>query len=109
MGRLRTFLRNERGGLAAFAAVAVPAVAVLGVGATELVTLANQRSRMQDAADAVALSAAQELAFAPDRDVVARAEARLLVLAAEINGGGTNTPSVTVEYDKGRAVGVTVA
>ena len=56
---LRRIIRNERGAIAVWFALSLLVLAPLVVGAMNFYLLANQRSRLQDAADAAALYAAR--------------------------------------------------
>ena len=73
--RLRRFARDDAGGITAPFAVALTALAMLVCGGVDMAALASQRAKMQDAADAAALAAAQQLGVANNAGVGERARA----------------------------------
>jgi len=75
LGFLHRFVGARRGGIIPLAAAGVPVVALLAIAATELASLSQEKGRMQDVADAVALDAANQLSFSRGDSVLARAEA----------------------------------
>jgi hypothetical protein len=110
---LASVLRNDAGGMIPFIGAAVPVVAILLVGASELAMVGADKAKLQDVADAVAMDAAQELAFTVDEGVVERtkssAAAHLAALRdARPQGAIEVTP--TIQYNaKGDPEGMHVA
>ncbi len=60
--RLAGVATCTRGAMAVWAALALPALSLVAIGASELSVVAADKTRLQDAADAAALAAANELA-----------------------------------------------
>lgn len=104
--RLSAFPGCRRGGVAIITGVALPALAVLGFGAAELMSLNAERSVLQDAADAAALAGANELRLAGVAGVAERAEAHVLANLSSLAGRSTITVEATAEASE---VAVSVA
>ncbi len=105
---LRRLLRDARGGTAVIFAIAAPALALLVCGAIDLAEVNNDRSAMQDAADATALAMAKQLGVATAAGITARAtqyaDAQLGLIATSDGATVTTTisadnTSVTVAID----------
>ena len=109
----RDFAREQAGGIVPFAAAAVPVVAILMVGASEIVMVTADKSKLQDVADAVAMDAAQELAFTVNEGVVERAKvtaAEHLAAMKDKRPQGTIEVVPTIQFnDKGDPEGMHVA
>lgn len=111
LGALAERLRSDTGGgIAMMAALAGPAVLLLGVGAIDLLAVSSAQSRLQSIADAAALAGAPQLALATDGSA-AKARAATFV-AAEVSQWN-DAPSYTGTYeviDQGgqRAIRVTL-
>lgn len=88
------------------AAVALPIVLMLGVGAIELATLSAAKADLQAIADASALAGAREIT-ADDRGLAARVEAMALTQAQQNPKGATITAEATVNAQE-RSVAVTL-
>lgn len=73
--RLRALCRDEAGNVALIFALALPAIALISLGAIELMNLSKDRNRLQDIADATALNAATQMRLAPNDQLLARAKA----------------------------------
>ncbi|MFO0413418.1 MAG: TadE/TadG family type IV pilus assembly protein, partial [bacterium] len=80
---LHRLLRETRGSIALKFALIVPAVAMLSVGAVDLMAVTSAQTRLQAVADAGALAAAPALALASD-GAAARERAASFV-AAELS------------------------
>ncbi|HEX8570431.1 MAG TPA: hypothetical protein VF699_10980 [Caulobacteraceae bacterium] len=83
-------------------AAAIPVIAVVAVGATELATVAADKGKLQDVADAVAIDAAQELAFSVDAAVLERARVSAATQLASLTAarpGATLEVVPTLELD----------
>lgn len=66
MDTARSFLGDRRGVMALKAALAFPALVVLGAGAIDLQRVQGSKTRLQDIADAAALAGAADLSLATD-------------------------------------------
>ena len=95
-GLLQRLLRETRGSIALNFALAVPAVAMLSVGAIDLLAVMSAKTRLQAIADAAALAAAPALGLAAD-DAVARGRAEAFVVAQLSQWAGA--PTVEAEYE----------
>jgi hypothetical protein len=93
--RVQGLLRETRGSIALNFALAVPAVAMLSVGAIDLLAVMSAKTRLQDIADAV-LAAAPTLGLAAD-EAVARGRAEAFV-EAQLSQW-PDAPTVEAEYD----------
>ncbi|WP_298098992.1 pilus assembly protein TadG-related protein [Brevundimonas sp.] len=89
-------LRETRGSIALNFALAVPAVAMLSVGAIDLLAVMSAKTRLQDIADAAALAAAPTLGLAAD-EAAARGRAEAFVVAQLSQWAGA--PTVEAEYE----------
>lgn len=78
-------------------ALTLPALAVLAIGATELVSVNGERGLLQDAADAAALEAVGELKIAGTQGLAERAEANALNSLSGLAGQSTVTAHATVD------------
>lgn len=91
---LRTWVADERGVIALKFALAVPALALLAVGAIDLRAVAADRALYQQVAEAAALTGARELALAVNEaGPIERAETWGEAQLAEL--GVTNAPNIT--------------
>lgn len=82
------FCRASAGNVAVIIAVAVPAVATLLLGATDIATVMTDRQRMHEIADSAALAGARNLAVAMgESDAVAQARAMAAAMVAEWQHG----------------------
>lgn len=72
-GLFAAFAQSRRGGVAAIFGLAVPVLAVLACGAVDLSSVASDRGKMQDVADAAALDGATQLSVANSRGAATRA------------------------------------
>jgi hypothetical protein len=93
---MQGLLRETRGSIALNFALAVPAVAMLSVGAIDLLAVMSAKTRLQDIADAAALAAAPTLGLAAD-DAVALGRAEAFV-EAQLSQW-PDAPTVEAEYD----------
>lgn len=93
---MQGLLRETRGSIALNFALAVPAVAMLSVGAIDLLAVMSAKTRLQDIADAAALAAAPTLGLAAD-EAVARGRAEAFVVAQLSQWAGA--PAVEAEYE----------
>ncbi|MEY3842212.1 MAG: hypothetical protein RLZZ542_1322 [Pseudomonadota bacterium] len=94
--RMQGLLRETRGSIALNFALAVPAVAMLSVGAIDLLAVMSAKTRLQDIADAAALAAAPTLGLAADEAVaLGRAEAFVVAQLSQWAGA----PAVEAEYE----------
>ena len=93
---MQRLLRETRGSIALNFALAVPAVAMLSVGAIDLLAVMSAKTRLQDIADAAALAAAPTLGLAAD-EAVARGRAEAFVVAQLSQWAGA--PTVEAEYE----------
>jgi len=93
---MQRLLRETRGSIALNFALAVPAVAMLSVGAIDLLAVMSAKTRLQDIADAAALAAAPTLGLAAD-DAVALGRAEAFVEAQLSQWAGA--PTVEAEYE----------
>ena len=100
-------LRDSRGGTALLWAAAMPAVAIVAVGAAELAALNTERGRLQDAADAAVLAGAQEISVGAKHGVAERAEALALAHLTKAGSRSTITASGALEHG-GRALRLTL-
>jgi hypothetical protein len=66
--RVQRFWRDARGTIAIKFAMALPAIALVALGAIDLNAVQSDRSRLQDIADAAALAGGRELALAIDEE-----------------------------------------
>lgn len=66
--------RDRRGGVGTMFAVALPVILAIIAGAVDLASVNSDRTKMQDVADAAALSAAKQLGVADQKGVVSRTE-----------------------------------
>ncbi|WP_298096669.1 pilus assembly protein TadG-related protein [Brevundimonas sp.] len=95
-GLLHRLLRETRGSIALKFALIVPAVAMLSVGAVDLMAVTSAQTRLQAVADAAALAAAPALALATD-GAAARERAASFV-AAELSQW-PDAPTVVGTYE----------
>ena len=105
---VQRFLRETRGSIALNFALAVPAVAMLSVGAIDLLAVMSAKTRLQDIADAAALAAAPALGLAAD-GVAARGRAEAFVEAQLSQWVGAPTVEAAyevIEEDDQRAIQV---
>ena len=93
---VQRLLRETRGSIALKFALAVPAVAMLSVGAIDLAAVTTAQSRLQAIADAAALAAAPTLGLAAD-DAVALGRAEAFVEAQMSQW--VDAPTVEAEYE----------
>ena len=93
---VQRLLRETRGSIALKFALAVPAVAMLSVGAIDLAAVTTAQSRLQAIADAAALAAAPTLGLAAD-DAVALGRAEAFVEAQMSQWA--DAPTVEAEYE----------
>lgn len=104
----KDIVADQRGSVAIFFAIALPAVLVIGLGAMELMNVAKDKSRLQDLADAAALNAASQMRLAANDQLLTRAanfaEAGAAGLTAKMD-----RPVITFIQDRGVASGVEVA
>lgn len=93
---MQRLLRETRGSIALNFALAVPAVAMLSVGAIDLLAVMSAKTRLQDIADAAALAAAPALGLAADEaTALGRAEA---FVEAQLSQWA-DAPTVEAAYD----------
>lgn len=64
---------DRNGNVALIFALALPAIALIALGAIELMNLSKDRSRLQDIADATALNAAAQMRVAANEQLLSRA------------------------------------
>jgi hypothetical protein len=96
----KAFVRSTAGGLATFAAVAVPGVAIVGIGAVELASINAERTMLQDAADMAALLGAKELALASHEGLTDRVEGYALGQLSSLAGRTTVSAEATIDGDR---------
>jgi Flp pilus assembly protein TadG len=104
-GAVSRFTSAERGGVALLVALALPPLLLVSLGAIQLQSVFNDRSRSQNVADAAALWGAQQLTVTPvgaDSRAKAFAETQLVDMAAN----ATVTVSVAVLGDSTMKVAV---
>jgi hypothetical protein len=107
-GLLQRLLRETRGSIALNFALAVPAVAMLSVGAIDLLAVMSAKTRLQAIADAAALAAAPALGLAAD-DAVARGRAEAFVeaqLSQWVDAPTVEAAYEVIEQDDQRAIQV---
>ena len=105
---LQRLLRETRGSIALKFALAVPAVAMLSVGAIDLAAVTTAQSRLQAIADAAALAAAPTLGLAAD-EAVARGRAEAFVeaqLSQWVDAPTVEATYEVIEQDEQRAIQV---
>lgn len=83
------FVRCRQGGIAVMGAIAIPCLAVLAMGAVEIMSVTSERAALQDAVDAAALAAASELRVAGAEGVEERAKATVLNNLSRLSGQST--------------------
>ena len=93
---MQRLLRETRGSIALKFALAVPAVAMLSVGAIDLLAVMSAKTRLQDIADSAALAAAPALALAAD-EAAARGRAEAFV-AGQLSQWA-DAPTVEAAYE----------
>jgi Flp pilus assembly protein TadG len=105
---IRRVLRDIGGGTAVIFAIAAPALGLLACGAIDLASVGNDRSAMQDAADATALAMAKQLSLSTASGISSRAtdyaDAQLGPIVSNDNVAvtatiGSDNSSVTVTVD----------
>ena len=106
----RAFAGCVRGGLAIWAAAALPAVALVAVGASELQVVSSNRTQLQDVVDAVALNAGRELAFSTGdpAQLLERTKAQVVAQAGRLAEDTTLEPYVEILSKDGDPTGVVV-
>jgi len=107
-GLLQRLLRETRGSIALNFALAVPAVAMLSVGAIDLLAVMSAKTRLQAIADAAALAAAPALGLAAD-GATARGRAEAFVEAQLSQWADAPTVEAAyevIEQDEQRAIQV---
>jgi hypothetical protein len=85
--------------MATIFAIAVPVLAVIGCGAADLASVATDRSKMQDAADAAALDGATQLSVANTAGAADRAKQFAVDQLSDVAKRITLTQTVTVPSD----------
>lgn len=105
----RRFAVAPRGNVAIIVAAVLPLLAVCAAGGCELAFLMADRSKMQDAADAAALSSAGQLAFGSEAAVLARAKTHAEVLTGPIARRATLIITADTLKQDGASVGVRVS
>lgn len=95
LARLAELGRDQRGGIVTIAAVALPALLLVTVGAIELSFLNADRSKTQDVADAAAIMGAQQLSVSPS-GATQRAQAYALAQLADVQQRSTVTVQASV-------------
>lgn len=101
---LRRFAGCERGGILVWAAAAVPAVALLAIGATELTALTHDKSKLQDVADAAALLGARQLPLSTPAAAAEQAKAYALLQLQDMAERSTLTADAAVLPEGGLQV-----
>jgi hypothetical protein len=91
---------DDRGGVLVWAALALPAVAVLAIGATELVFLNHERARLQDVADHAALEGAREMGAGASSGASDRAKASVLAALGDPPAGTERSVTAEVIQDR---------
>ena len=105
---VQRLLRETRGSIALKFALAVPAVAMLSVGAIDLAAVTTAQSRLQAIADAAALAAAPALGLAAD-GAAARGRAEAFVeaqLSQWVDAPTVEAAYEVIEQDEQRAIQV---
>ncbi len=95
---LRRLAGDTKGGIAMTFAVGAPVLALLACGAIDLVAVTTSKSQMQDAADAAALNAAQQLGLSDEAGVKSRADAFARAQLTEMKDF-TYTVTTTISAD----------
>ena len=112
-GPVAAIARDDAGTMIPFVAAAVPVVALLVIGASELAMVSADKAKLQDVADAVAMDASQELAFSVDATVVERAKANAAAQLAALQADrpqGDIVVTPTIQFNaKGDPEGMHVA
>jgi hypothetical protein len=85
--------------VAVWASLALPSLAVLGIGATELVELNRERARLQDVVDTAALNGAHELGSGASEGLGERVKAAVIEAAGPLAPGRSLTPAAEVDGD----------
>jgi Flp pilus assembly protein TadG len=93
---IKRVLADVQGGTAILFAVAAPAIALLACGAIDLASVSNDRSAMQDAADATALAMAKQLSVSTAAGISSRATdyANAQLGPISTNDGVTTTATI---------------
>ena len=91
------------GNVATTFALAVPAIAVISLGAIDLMSVSSDRSKLQDVADGAALMAAKQMGLAEDEALKARTIAHLDEQLAEVKSRLSYAPAVTMDSETGTA------
>lgn len=97
---LSRFLEAKEGGVALWTAVCLPPLAVISIGAVELVSVSADRAKMQEAADTAALTAARELGYSGPGGVIERAQVNALTPLAGIAERTTLEATATLAADE---------
>ena len=105
---VRRLWLDRDGNIALILALALPAVAMVSIGAVELFAVYSHKQKLQDVADATALAAANELSYSPAQAVLARAEANALHQAAKVDADWDVTAEAKTEMSGQDVDGVTV-
>jgi Flp pilus assembly protein TadG len=98
-GAWRRLAQSRRGGMATVFAIAAPVLAVLACGAADLASVASDRGKMQDAADAAALDGATQLSVANTNGAADRAQQFAMDQLGDVARRVSLTPAVTVPKD----------
>lgn len=105
-GLLSRLLRDRRGGTLTTFAIALPALATLAFGVIDLASVHADQSKLQDLADATALSAAKQLSIVDDTGIAERAKSAIVQQLAPIAPRLKYGVTTTIAADKSN---VTVA
>ncbi len=102
------FFEDRRGGTALIFALCLPMLLALGCGAVEFAIVEADKSHMQDAADAAALNAADQLSMLPADAIVDRAKAFALSHLDKVADHSSVTVEVTTTDDP-RSVQISIS
>ena len=99
---------DQRGSVAIFFALALPAALIIALGAIELMNVTKDRSRLQDMADATALNAASQMRLAANDQLLTRAETFAVAAASGLTAR-MDRPEIKFIEERGVPRGVEVA
>ncbi|MBB5745190.1 pilus assembly protein TadG-related protein [Brevundimonas variabilis] len=105
---IKRYVSDQRGSVAIFFAIALPAALVIGLGAIELMNLTKDRSRLQDMADATALNAASQMRLAANDQLLSRAAAFAIASDSGLTAR-MDAPAVKFIHERGIPRGIEVA
>ncbi len=96
----RSLSRDDRGSIAIKFAFIIPVVALLGLGAIDLSSVASAKGRLQDIADAAALAGANDLSLVDQDAAVERATAYVMTHLEDWPDAPDVKPNIQVVKDR---------